>query len=208
MDSHLRRVLSAAAAGQSLRDVARELDLPESEVRKAWQRLEERFAELDPTTPEEFREALDFERARRRALEAEVWAADSRLRALMDLSPEGVLLVDGRSGEILAANVRAETFLGYGAGELVGRSVEEHVPEDVRERHVALRHGFLNSIRKRDMGYHPPILARRRDGSMITLDIGLTATPATDDVMVVCRPCQPGDATAETNRFMGSGESR
>jgi len=40
------------------------------------------------------------------------------------------------------------------------------------------------------MGYHPPIEALRKDGSKIWLEIGLTATQASEDVMVVCRPVE------------------
>ena len=68
--------------------------------------------------------------------------------------------------------------------ERTNRRQEELVPEDVRSLHVKQRTGFLNSIRKREIGYHPPIFAKRKDGSRIELNIGLTATPTSDDVEV------------------------
>lgn len=141
--------------------------------------------------PKDFETAaalLHHERSLRRRLEREAWAAEARLDALMDIAPEAILLVQGRTGEILQANNQAQIIFGYSAAELVGMSVEMLVPADQREIHVAYRKGFLSSVRKRALGYHPEIHALRRDGTTIELDIALTATPATDDVLVVCCP--------------------
>jgi PAS domain S-box-containing protein len=93
-------------------------------------------------------------------------------------------------------------MFGYSPRELVGHEVEMLVLPEVRDVHVAYRNGFLNSVRKREMGYHPPIEALRKDGSTIWLDIALTATQATDDVMVVCRPVQ---ASTPTTPLVQSG---
>jgi PAS domain S-box-containing protein len=120
-------------------------------------------------------------------LEGEIWAGEARLNALMDIAPEAIVLANGRSGRILKANHQASVIFGYTLRELVGLPVEALVPSDLHDIHVKYRQGFLHNVRKREMGYHPPIQAVRKDGSLVELDIALTATAATDDVMVVCR---------------------
>jgi hypothetical protein len=44
----------------------------------------------------------------------------------------------------------------------------------------------LRSVRKREMGYHPPITGLKRYGTEVRMSIALTATVKDDDVMVVC----------------------
>jgi hypothetical protein len=55
------------------------------------------------------------------------------------------------------------------------------------------------------MGYHPPIFAKRADGSEIEVSVALTASVADDEVMVVCSefihwPTPTESATESVNR--------
>ncbi|MDR3688511.1 MAG: PAS domain S-box protein [Fimbriimonas sp.] len=110
----------------------------------------------------------------------------ARLHALMDAIPQAVLIIDGRTGAIREFNQLACALFGYSREELRSLTVEDLVPETLRDVHVAYRLAFLGSLRKREMGYHPPIFGVRQDGSEIEMAIALTATTADDDVMVVC----------------------
>jgi PAS domain S-box-containing protein len=105
----------------------------------------------------------------------------------MDIAPEAILLANGRTGRIIKANHQASVIFGYTPRELLGASVEMLVPSDIQHVHAAYRKGFLHSVRKREMGYHPPIQAVRKDGSTVDMDIALTASSSSDDVMVVCK---------------------
>jgi len=86
-------------------------------------------------------------------------------------------------------------MFGYTAKEFWGLKVEQLVPQSFRAIHPAYRLGFLANVRKREMGYHPPILGVRKDGTEVEMAIALTATVADDDVMVVC---------SELSRWVGS----
>lgn len=133
-----------------------------------------------------------YERALRLNSEAERAAIESRFGALMEMCPQAVLVVEGRSGLIRQANNQASQLFGYTREELVGMKVESLVPTEQQEIHHAYRAGFLASVRKREMGYHPPIFALRQNGSTIEIAIALTATPTNDDVMVVCTQFEKG----------------
>ena len=136
--------------------------------------------------------ALLYERALRRNAEAERAAVEARFHALMDGSFQAILVVEGRSGLIRQVNENASRMFGYPKSELIGMKVESLVPSEQRQVHDAYRIGFLRSARKREMGYHPPIIAVRKDGSGVEIEIGLTATPENDDVMVVCEAFESG----------------
>ncbi len=122
----------------------------------------------------------------RRRLESELWACEARLTALLDTASDAILVINGRSGLIQRVNHRAIEVLGYTMQEMVGDSMEMLVPEDTGGSTPAFGQGFSTACESGEMGYHPLIDALCKDGSMVSLDIALTATSATDDVMVVC----------------------
>jgi PAS domain S-box-containing protein len=186
-----RDVLNAIAGGLTEREACSKLRLDEIETGRLWQSIIVKMQVLEPKTLEDYQLLLGYERIERRRLEGEVWAGEARLDALMDTAPEAIFLVAGRSGRILKANNNAVLMFGYSPRELIGMVMEELIVPNKRGIHELYRTNFLNSTRKREMGYHPPIHALCKDGTKLRLDIALTATKKTDDVMVVCRQADP-----------------
>ncbi len=180
--------LELRKSGHTNREIAFRLKLSDTQVAGSWQALFEKITEASCETIEDHRLVAIANECCRRQLESELWASEARLNALMDLSPEAVFVVNGRSGTILKANNQASILLGYAPSELLGASVEMLIDPDLQSKHVFLRQGFLNSVGKRELGYHPPIEAITKSGESIIIDVALTATMATDDVMVICRP--------------------
>jgi PAS domain S-box-containing protein len=189
-----KELLEQLSSGVTEREAALRMKLSETELSALWQQIILKFQSSTPETVQDYALLSLYERVERRRLESELWASEARLTALMDTAPEAVLLINGRSGRILKANNQAMMLLGYSPRELLNQTMEMLVPPEIRTKHVGLRNGFLNSIRKREMGYHPPIFALTKDGRELELEIALTATAATDDVMVVCK--LPDDVAA------------
>ena len=167
-------------------EISDALGVADDEFKALFQALADKIDWYEPKTSQGLSQALLFERSRRARLLGQLHASESRFHAIMDLIPNGVLIVDGHSGKVLHANDQCEDFFGYSAHELIGMPVEKLLSEEKRELHVKQRHGFLRSIRKREIGYHPPIFALQKDGNTMELVIGLIATSTTDDVMVIC----------------------
>lgn len=109
---------------------------------------------------------------------------NERMRRLLDASPDGYLRVDA-SGVVRWANREAERLFGYEPGGLIGRMVEELVPEELRSRHVHHRAAFTASPQARDMAVGRELVGLRRDGSLVPIEIRLART--TDDVVVTIR---------------------
>jgi PAS domain S-box-containing protein len=109
---------------------------------------------------------------------------EEKFRAVLDLAPDAVVGVD-RSGRIVLANVQAERIFGWSPGELVGQPVEALLPTTIAERHVALREGYMADPVTRPMGAGRRLAARRRDGTVFTTEISLSAIENEDGEMVV-----------------------
>ncbi|MEB0112708.1 PAS domain S-box protein [Variovorax sp. RTB1] len=94
-------------------------------------------------------------------------------RTLFAAYPDALLVVDQR-GVIVLANPTALELLGYTADELVGMSVDTLVPDATRPRHAAYREGYATHPRKRPMGTQMDLVAKRRDGSEVMVEIALS----------------------------------
>lgn len=108
---------------------------------------------------------------------------NERLRAMFESAPDGYIETDA-GGVIVSANREAERMLGYARGELVGRTVEELVPPGVRELHVSLRERFSLGP-PREMGRGRNLVAQRRDGTTLPVEIRLAATVTPSGTRVV-----------------------
>ena len=97
----------------------------------------------------------------------------SVFRSLFVAYPDGLLLVD-HAGAIVMANPAAAHLLGYEAGELGGMPVEALVPDAIRPRHAAYREAYARAPRSRPMGTQMELVARRKDGSEVMVEIALS----------------------------------
>ena len=109
---------------------------------------------------------------RERLAQAEAW-----YRQIIEFSPDGMLIVDS-DGQILIANPRAHELFGYAPGRLVGLSVDELVPADIRPRHAQMRARFMGESGSLPMGsMSGDFRAVDRNGREFPVELGLTRLP-------------------------------
>ena len=93
--------------------------------------------------------------------------------ALFVAYPDALLLVDA-AGNIVLANPQAARLLGYSVEELAGLPVDVLVPDSIRPRHAAYREAYSHNPRPRPMGTQMELVAKRRDGSEVMVEIALS----------------------------------
>ena len=98
---------------------------------------------------------------------------DSVYRSLFNASPDALLVVDPQ-GKVVLANPAANALLGYATTELEGLAVDALVPAAARARHAENRAAFARHARARPMGTQMDLVARRRDGSEVMVEIALS----------------------------------
>jgi PAS domain S-box-containing protein len=108
---------------------------------------------------------------------------DLRLRAALESSPSGLLMIDAE-GRIVLVNREVERLFGYPREEMLGRPVEMLVSDRVRGSHAGWRDAFFGEPRVRAMGAGRELFGRRKDGSEVAVEIGLTPV-ATDEGLFV-----------------------
>ncbi len=105
-------------------------------------------------------------------------------RSLFAAYADALLLVDP-SGSIVMANPAAVRLLGYTQQEFVGLPVDALVPDAIRPRHAAYRDGYAKHPRSRPMGTQMELVARRKDGSEVMVEIALSPLESEGTPLVV-----------------------
>jgi PAS domain S-box-containing protein len=107
-----------------------------------------------------------------------------RLRAAVESAPSGLLMVDS-TGRIVLVNREIERLFGYPREELLGQSVDLLVPEVLRDGHQAFRGDFFREPQVRAMGAGRDLHGRRKDGSKVPVEIGLTPVDTEEGLFVL-----------------------
>lgn len=108
-----------------------------------------------------------------KVMEETLRQSEQEFRAVVESSPNGILMVD-ESGKITLINREVERAFGYSRRELVGRPVEVLIPQEQRSAHVLQRDEFGQNPRSRAMDHAKDISGVRKDGSIFPVQVGLT----------------------------------
>jgi PAS domain S-box-containing protein len=105
-------------------------------------------------------------------------------RTLFAAYPDALVVADDR-GTIVLANPSAAALVGYTVEELVGMQVDRLVPDSIRPRHAEYRNAFGRNPHTRPMGKQTELLARRKDGSEVVVEIALSPLQGLGQSLVV-----------------------
>ncbi len=94
-------------------------------------------------------------------------------RSVFDASPDALIVVDP-SGRIRIVNAAAQSMFHFAPGKMVGRSIDELVPESVAREHAGHRAKYDERPRARPMGVNNALFGRRTDGTSFAVDIMLS----------------------------------
>jgi PAS domain S-box-containing protein len=114
----------------------------------------------------------------------EMGLSEDLVWGLVDAAPDGMIVVD-ETGTILYVNHQTEELFGYERAEVIGKSVEELVPERFRQPHRAHRTRYRAEPRTRSMGSGFELYGRRSDASEFPVEIGLSPLRSSIGLLVV-----------------------
>jgi PAS domain S-box-containing protein len=129
-----------------------------------------------------------------------------RLRAAVESSPSGLLMIDA-AGTIVLVNRQVELLFGYSREEMLGRPVEMLVPERFRGHHPAFRTGFVADPRIRAMGQGRDLFGLRKDGTEIPVEIGLNPVATDEGLFVISSIVDISERKRAEARFRAAVES-
>ncbi|HZV54457.1 MAG TPA: histidine kinase dimerization/phosphoacceptor domain -containing protein [Rhodocyclaceae bacterium] len=130
------------------------------------------------------RNSSEVEALRSSASESAPLMGEDSFRRVVEWAPNAMVMADAE-GRIVLVNAEMERLFGYRRSELVGRSVDQLVPDRLSGNHASLRSGFFDSPAPRPMGSGRDLFARHADGSEFPVEIGLNPIDTENGVMVL-----------------------
>jgi len=103
-------------------------------------------------------------------------------RSALDAAPDAMIIIDGR-GLIRYANRQVSALFGYPHDDIIGKEVEQLMPERYRARHLGHRDGYIHNLRIRPMGQGLELFGLRRDGTEFPVEISLSPIEGGDRVL-------------------------
>jgi PAS domain S-box-containing protein len=118
------------------------------------------------------------------AADSHPYDVESVLSQVVEFAPNGVALTTA-DGCIMLINAELERMFSYTRGELLGRTIEQLVPERFRPGHAMLRTGDWEDAQPRAMGNGRELCGLRADGTEFPIEIGLSAVRTPERLLVV-----------------------
>jgi PAS domain S-box-containing protein len=125
--------------------------------------------------------------------------------SLLDSAPDGIVVV-AESGEVAFASDQAGVVFGCNPQDLVGISVDELLPPELRERHVAHRAHYRERPEVRSMGHGLQLRALRPDGTEFDAEISLSPLTLDQELFVVAAVRDIGERVAAAEALRVSQE--
>ncbi len=117
-------------------------------------------------------------------LTADLMHSEERFRLVTEASPNAIVMA-GRDGKISFVNRTAVSLFGYSREEMLGNPIELLIPTRFSANHAALRESFYAEPSSRPMGVGRDLLARRKDGSEVPVEIGLSPVQTQEDLFTI-----------------------
>jgi len=111
--------------------------------------------------------------AAREAVESTDRLREEQIDALLESSPDPMLIVD-ETGTVRRFNAETERFFGYCRDELIGKPFDILVPEQSRANHIHQVEGYLRNASVYRMGAQREVTALTRDGGQVPVEITLS----------------------------------
>lgn len=98
---------------------------------------------------------------------------EERFRRAVEAAPNAMLMVDDAQ-IIVLSNARSDLLFKYEPGELIGKSVEILIPDALQRGHKKQVADYLQAPTDRPMGRERFLHAKRKNGELFRVEIGLT----------------------------------
>ncbi len=118
-----------------------------------------------------------------RATKHEMREGDAHFRAILEVAPDAMVIVD-QHGIIVLVNSLTKVMFGYAESELIGEHVEMLMPQQLRESHVNYHLAYSTRREHREDGSNLELTGLRKDRSQFPIEVSLNPIETTQGVLI------------------------
>jgi PAS domain S-box-containing protein len=108
----------------------------------------------------------------------------SNFEVFDELSPIAIVISNG-DGIIEGVNNKTEQLFGFDSSELIGKTIECLMPDDLMEKHIKHRARYTSKPFSRSMGTGLELVGRKKNGELFPIEIGLNYSRKGDAIRVI-----------------------
>jgi PAS domain S-box-containing protein len=112
-----------------------------------------------------------------KASEQRVRETEQFFRSVLELAPDGLMVVDD-GGVVELANAQCEKLFGCPREKLIGQSLASLIPQDEEAWSLTLKNAFHGRPSPREMDASRDLCGLHQDGSRFPVEVGLSPLPA------------------------------
>ena len=106
----------------------------------------------------------------RKRTEKTLRESNTRFQELLESAPDAIVVSD-KNGLITLINAQTEDIFDYPREELIGKSVELLLPDQMRHVHIQHRQSYVSYPKPYYLGVEKDLFGRRKDGSEFPIDV-------------------------------------
>jgi PAS domain S-box-containing protein len=119
----------------------------------------------------------------RKVVEAELQKSEFLFKELLKSAPDAIVQVD-TNGSILFLNEQTVNLFGYDSDELLGKSIEQLIPEALKDVHRKHRKKYEKYPTTRSMGSDLELIAKRKDNTELFVEVSLSCIKTDDEIKI------------------------
>lgn len=131
------------------------------------------YLEREKQATENLNQELQHEIQRRARIESGLRESETRVRALVDNVPDGIITIS-EDGILESLNPAAERIFGYAAEEMIGLHFKMLVPPGERDGYDDYIAGIRGQRPGRAVGFGLEITGLRKDGSVFPMELAIS----------------------------------
>ena len=110
---------------------------------------------------------------------------NARFEALFQHASMGIIVANNKGEIVLANDFLLNLFKYDNINDLVGKKIEQLIPQRYHPHHVHQREGYIKNPRPRPMGLGMDLFALRKDGTEFPIEISLSNYSTDEGVFAI-----------------------
>ncbi len=103
----------------------------------------------------------------------ELQERETHIKAILDNAMDGIITID-EHGIVQSFNLAAENVFGYSIKEVIGKNINQLMPEPDKSKHDEYMNRYLSGGEPQILGIAREVIAKRKDGSTFPMELSVS----------------------------------